>query len=238
MGDWIGVETNVGKALLARWALGGHVLTISGATVGSGTVQQANMRTREALVTEKMDADIIEKVEITDGVKVRVRVGPASSEVGSFTAHEIGVWAHLDSEDDILLSYHMDDETGIPVPTAATSHEFLFDLICVYGISNDGTLTVTISTSVYVSNGQFVEEQKRMRLLAEDMPECTATPTFDANGNITTLTHVYTANGLTARTDEYTRGETTITEVRTLDSGETLTITTNLTTKAQTLAFG
>lgn len=236
MGVWKGAATNGGNALFAEWAQGGHTLTITGAKVGSGYVPDINMRSATDLQAEEDDAAIVNAEALTNGTKFRIRVTPAATT--GYVAHEIGIWAKVDNGTPVMVSLNQDSDTGIPVPTAAESPQFVFDLYCVLAISNDGTLTVTISTSVYVSNGQFVEEQKRMRLLAEDMPECTATPTFDANGNITTLTHVYTANGLTARTDEYTRTSTTVTEVRTLDSGETLTITTNLNTKAQTLAFG
>ena len=61
--------------------------------------------------------------------------------------------------------------------------------------------------------------------------------TYDANGDITGMTHVDVDTSDTMRTDVYTRTSTTITEVRTLASGEVLTITTDLTTQKTTYIF-
>jgi hypothetical protein len=51
------------------------------------------------------------------------------------------------------------------------------------------------------------------------------------------MTHVDVDTSDTMRTDVYTRTSTTITEVRTLASGEVLTITTDLTTQKTTYIF-
>lgn len=234
---WIGVLTNAGNALLAEWAMGGRTLNITGASVGAGIVPQANMRTMTALANLKMDASIVEKKKITGGVNLRVRVGPAASAVGAFTGHEIGIWANLDGGTDILLSYHMDDGTGVSIPAESASPEFLFDMNCPLVISNDGTLNITIDGVVHVSNGDFVDEKRKQLLLEEGLNGCTATPTVDGNGNITGMTHVDPVSGDTERTDVYSRTSGAITEVRTLATGESLTITTDLTTKATTYVF-
>ena len=54
----------------------------------------------------------------------------------------------------------------------------------------------------------------------------TQTVTFNSNGTVQTVTHK-DSSGKTLRTDSFTYGTDTITETRTLASGETLTITTN-----------
>lgn len=232
---WIGVETNGGAALMGQWAAGSETLYILGATVGSGYVAEANMRTATALQSEKANAAIVESIKITNGVKLRVRVSPASS--AAYTAHEIGIWAKLGANGTrTLIQLHQDAATGIDVPTATASPEFVFDLICPMVVSNSGSLSITIDTSVYVSNGQFAEERAINRLLAESLPGCTATPTFDSDGNLTGITHVDELS-VTKRTDVFSRTSTAITEVRTLDSGEVLTITTTLATKATSYVF-
>lgn len=72
-------------------------------------------------------------------------------------------------------------------------------------------------------------------LHAEEIAGTTQTITFDAAGNVTQITHM----GATAavRTDVFSFGTNTITEVRTLDTGDRLTITTNTTTLATTVTF-
>lgn len=58
---------------------------------------------------------------------------------------------------------------------------------------------------------------------------------FDSVGNVSTITH---ARGNTViRTDAFTFADGSITEVRTLNTGETLTIVTNTTTLATTVTY-
>ena len=227
---WIGVLTNAGNALLAEWAMGSKTLNITGATVGSGTKPQANMRPATALTTEKMAASIAEKKKITNGVSLRIRIGPAAAAVGAFTAHEIGIWANLDGGTDVLLSYHMDDDVGVSIPSESTSPDFFFDIICPEVMDNSGNLNITIDSTVHITRAEWVENQKKDWLMEEGLPGCVATPSFDGNGDITGMTHTEISSGDTKRTDVYTRSAGEIVEVRTLDSGEALTITTDLTT--------
>lgn len=234
---WFGVLTNAGNALLAEWALGGRTLNITGASVGSGTVPQANMRMATALNNHKMAASIAEKKKIENGVSLRIRVGPAGAAVGAFTAHEIGIWANLDGDADVLLSYHMDDDVGVSVPDEESSPEFFFDLVCPETISNENDLNITIDGDVHVSHMEFTVEKRKQLLLEEGLGGCTATPSVDENGNITGMTHIDPITGDTERTDVYTRTSGAVVEVRTLATGESLTITTDLATKATTYVF-
>lgn len=234
---WIGVLTNAGTAMLAEWALGGRTLNITGATVGSGTKPQANMRPATALTAYKMAASIAEKKKITNGVNLRIRVGPAAAAVGAFTAHEIGIWANLDGGTDILLSYHMDDGVGVSIPAEASSPDFFFDLICPEVLDNDGDLNIVIDSTVHVTVADWEENQRRDWLMEESLPGCRAVPTLDGNGDITGMTHTELESGDVRRTDVYTRESGSVTEVRTLSSGETLTITINLSTKATEYVF-
>lgn len=64
-------------------------------------------------------------------------------------------------------------------------------------------------------------------LLIGELPGTTQTVTFDANDNPATITH--SKNGTTVRTDVFTWGTDTVTEVRTA-YGKYITITTDLTT--------
>ena len=54
-------------------------------------------------------------------------------------------------------------------------------------------------------------------------------------GNISRIVH--TRNGVTVRTDVFTFGTNTITEVRTLPSGESMTIVTNTSTLQTTVTY-
>ena len=58
---------------------------------------------------------------------------------------------------------------------------------------------------------------------------------FDSVGNVSTITHV--RNNVMIREDEFAFGDGTITEVRTLNTGETLTIVTNTNTLQTTITY-
>lgn len=147
--SWIGVITNAGAALLAQWTAGDHSLTIDKATVGSGVRSVVNLRTATALAQEEADGSIVSAKPVTGGTQFRIRVSPAA--VTAYTAHEIGIWGHLDDDDDnlTLIAIHQDADTGVEVPTAASMPSFQFDLYCLHAIGNEGELNITLTEEVY-----------------------------------------------------------------------------------------
>lgn len=150
---WIGVITNIGQELLEQWSTGLHTLTIDGAKVGSGTTPEANMRIATALVNEEDDASIVSAVAVTGGTKFKIQVGPAAST--GYTAKEIGIFAHIDSDAPVLLALHQDANGGVVVPTIAESPDFAFSLYALHAISNTGSITINIDTSAYVTTSTF-----------------------------------------------------------------------------------
>jgi len=70
-------------------------------------------------------------------------------------------------------------------------------------------------------------QDKYSILLNDEVPNTTQDYTF-TNGRVSQVTH--SRNSVAVRTDVFTYGTGTITEVRTLASGESLTIQTNLST--------
>ncbi len=150
---WIGVVTNAGSALLESYAQGGHTLTLLGATVGSGTVAETNLRLQTALTDTEDDASIISAEHVTGGVKYKIQVGPASASVGAYTAHQIGLWAKLDNGSATLLMLSQDSAAGVSVPLASVSPNFAFGLYLVLAVDNTGDLVVNIDDSTFVSLG-------------------------------------------------------------------------------------
>lgn len=73
-------------------------------------------------------------------------------------------------------------------------------------------------------------------LQEENIPGTTQTITFDSSGNVSQIVHKNSSN-VAVRTDVFTFGTNTITEVRTLYTGETLTIVTNTTTLVTTVTY-
>lgn len=74
-----------------------------------------------------------------------------------------------------------------------------------------------------------------LMLQEENIPGTTQTIGFDSVGNVSQIVH--SANGVAVRTDVFTFGTNTITEVRTLSTGESLTIVTNTDTLVTTTMY-
>lgn len=96
-------------------------------------------------------------------------------------------------------------------------------------------LTTTAAGKVLdARQGKVLNDAKL--LLHEVIPDTVQSITFNGTtGNISTITHV--RNGTTIRTDTFTFGTGVITEVRTLNTGESLTIVTNTTTLTTTVTY-
>ena len=150
---WIAVVTNAGRALLDQFSAGGHTLELDGATVGSGVVAEANLRIQTALTDEEDTASIIDAKAVSGGTKYKVQVGPASASVGAYTAHQIGIWAHIDSGSTALLMLAQDAEIGVSVPLKSISPNFAFGLYLTMAVDNTEGLTVNIDETAYVTVG-------------------------------------------------------------------------------------
>lgn len=79
-------------------------------------------------------------------------------------------------------------------------------------------------------NSSTIEEN----LLRSELPGTAVAVTFDSNDNPSTITH--SKNNVTIRTDVFTWGTDSVTEVRTLATGKKITIVTNLVTLAQMIS--
>lgn len=72
-------------------------------------------------------------------------------------------------------------------------------------------------------------------LQQENIPDTVQTIAFDSAGNIQSITHM--RGNVAVRTDAFTFTDTAITEVRTLNTGESLTIVTNTETLETTVTY-
>ena len=72
-------------------------------------------------------------------------------------------------------------------------------------------------------------------LLADPIPDTAQAITFDASGNVQTITH--SRDGAAVRTDAFVFADGSITETRTLATGESLTIVTNTGTLVTTSTY-
>lgn len=79
-------------------------------------------------------------------------------------------------------------------------------------------------------------EEKYALLLHDEIPGTTQTIAFDSSGNVSTITHTNGSN-VAVRTDAFTFSANSIADVRTLNTGESLTIVTNIDTLVTTVTY-
>lgn len=92
-----------------------------------------------------------------------------------------------------------------------------------------------LKEDVQIEVSKLENLKNALMLQEETIPDTVQTITFDSAGNVSAITH--TANNVAVRTDAFTFGTETITEVRTLSTGESLTIVTNTTTLQTTVTY-
>lgn len=187
---WSGVITNAGAAMLNQLAAGEHVLHIDSAKVGSGTTTAENMRSATALNTQKDSASILSSRVTGNRVQIKVQVGPNVS--AGYTAHEIGVWAHVDSGASALFALHQDTGDGVAIPSKVENPDFAFALYIVFVAANTASIAVTVDTSATVSESTMAEALEDYATLS------------DLAGAVETLSAVATsgANGMMSATDK------------------------------------
>ena len=84
-------------------------------------------------------------------------------------------------------------------------------------------------------DGDLGDLKSASTLQAENVPDTVQSITFDSAGNIQSITHM--RGNVAVRTDVFTFTDTAVTEVRTLSTGESLTIVTNTDTLQTTVTY-
>jgi len=105
------------------------------------------------------------------------------------------------------------------------------------GVTYDPTETYqsgTVGYEVSELSRQLSDNEVNEMLMNSSIPGTTETVTFDANNKPASVTH--TASGVAVRTDVFTWGTNSVTEVRTLANGKYVTLVTNLTTLVTTIS--
>lgn len=101
----------------------------------------------------------------------------------------------------------------------------------------DKTWSADKLTEEFSSQNETIENiEIEQRLQEDNIPGTTQMITFDQSGNVSSIVHT-DGNDNTVRSDVFTFGTNTITEVRTLSTGESLTIVTNTDTLTTTVTY-
>lgn len=202
--SWKGCVTNTGEAILVPYTYGGHTLTITKATVGSGTRDEADMKSATDLVTPKMTASINRRGynAITHAVTFGITLGPSSGD--AYVAHEVGIWAKLDNGTERLLALHQDSGDGIVIPSAAETPDFSFRLNAIISMSNTSDLEITVDPTAFITQENLEDTLENMVVDIENggTGATTAADAREALGAASTDEATQSAAGLLSATDK------------------------------------
>lgn len=143
------------------------------------------------------------------------------------------------------LTGKANDSIVATVETSSTSaHAYAIgDLFILNGvlykatvaIAVGGTITAGTNCQTATVGGEVSDLKNTLSLLDDEIPDTVQTITFDQNGNVQSIAH--SRNNVAVRTDVFTFAANSVTEVRTLSTGQSLTIVTNLSTLETTITY-
>lgn len=143
------IITDAGAALLNE-SLAGHVLKISGAVGGAGVVSEDELAASTSVAEQKQTFSLLGIEDVDKGKRIGVQISNKDV-TEKYILHQIGVTAHLDSDEDETLLLVFQDERGVEIPTVAEGGDFLFEVYAVIAISNKANITVNASSGAVIS---------------------------------------------------------------------------------------
>lgn len=144
---WTGVVTNVGSALLTRWADGG-TLTIDKAETGTSTVLDTGLLAQTALKQKKQDASIVSTERIPEGLKINMQITAPST---GYVLNQFGIFGHIGSESDVLIALFQRQD-GITIPSESESQDYVYSFYGILAITNNEKLTVKVDPEAVVTD--------------------------------------------------------------------------------------
>lgn len=148
------VITNEGISLMKE-SIAGKRLFISGVSGGTGTVPAAALMTQTDLINARQTLSLVGLINTDNGKKVKIQITSIGLEQG-YTLNQVGVWAHLEDEDEKLFAI-LQDSKGVDIPSAADIPEFLMEFYALIEYSQSANISVVIDGSAYVSSDTLEE---------------------------------------------------------------------------------
>ena len=139
--------TRAGSALLSE-SVSGSALTITRALAAT-EASDADLAEAVALSGETHEVTILDIDTISnDGkparrVSIQITAGPTA-----YICHQIGVYGKLDTDPDETLLMIVQDDRGVEIPAASESSDFKIDLAVLLAVSNNASISVTVSPQV------------------------------------------------------------------------------------------
>ena len=141
--------TNAGVALLNE-SLAGHILTITSAVGGAGTLEDQELASAVDVVDQKQTFCLMGLEDLEQGKQVGVQISNKGVSE-SYILHQIGVKAKLEYEEEETLLFLLQDDRGVEIPAEAENPDFLFEVYATIAISNKANITINVNPHVVAS---------------------------------------------------------------------------------------
>lgn len=141
--------TNAGVALLNE-SLAGHILTITSAVGGAGTLEDQELASAVDVVDQKQTFCLMGLEDLEQGKQVGVQISNKGVSE-SYILHQIGVKARLEYEEEETLLFLLQDDRGVEIPAEAENPDFLFEVYATIAISNKANITINVNPHVVAS---------------------------------------------------------------------------------------
>ena len=141
--------TNAGVALLNE-SLAGHILTITSAVGGAGTLEDQELASAVDVVDQKQTFCLMGLEDLEQGKQVGVQISNKGVSE-SYILHQIGVKAKLEYEEEETLLFLLQDDRGVEIPAEAENPDFLFEVYATIAISNKANITINVNPNVIAS---------------------------------------------------------------------------------------
>lgn len=141
--------TNAGVALLNE-SLAGHILTITSAVGGAGTLEDQELASAVDVVDQKQTFSLMGLEDLEQGKQVGVQISNKGVSE-SYILHQIGVKARLEYEEEETLLFLLQDDRGVEIPAEAENPDFLFEVYATIAISNKAIITINVNPHVVAS---------------------------------------------------------------------------------------
>ena len=141
--------TNAGVALLNE-SLAGHILTITSAVGGAGTLEDQELASAVDVVDQKQIFSLMGLEDLEQGKQVGIQISNKGVSE-SYILHQIGVKARLEYEEEETLLFLLQDDRGVEIPAEAENPDFFFEVYATIAISNKANITINVNPHVVAS---------------------------------------------------------------------------------------
>lgn len=162
---WKCVITNSGADLFSR-SIQGTTIIVDAAKAGTETMPVELMMSQTAMAGATHDLVICRQYKVLGLPQYCAVVQITPETEAAFVIRQIGIWGHLDDEEDVLIAlYQAEAESdAISVPKMSDMADFIFEYSAYFYVWGTGALTIEADTTALVSRAELEEALSRVRV--------------------------------------------------------------------------